>query len=696
MTRRIDLSKVRNIGIMAHIDAGKTTLTERILFYTGRSHKIGEVHDGQAQMDWMKQEQERGITITSAATTCYWNDYRINIIDTPGHVDFTVEVERSLRILDGAIAVFCAVGGVEPQSETVWHQSNKYEVPKIAFINKMDRIGADFFAVIKNMETELGANVIPLQIPIGAEDKFTGLIDLIEMKAYLYDEDSQGKDFRIEEIPSDCLETAKQYRHIMIEKAVANDSEVMGKYLESEEVITMEEIRLAIRKGTIANKIVPVLCGSAFKNKGVQKLLDAISYYLPSPADQPIVKGLDPSDTKKVLERKVADDEPFCGLAFKVQADPHMGKLVYFRIYSGKLEAGSYILNVTKDKKERLSRILRMHANQRENRPVVYAGDIAAAIGLDNTVTGDTLSDIDNPILLEAIEFPAPVVSISIKTENRIDQDKIGKALAKLSEEDPTFLVHSDPETNETIISGMGELHLEIIVDRLKHEFGVEAIVGQPKVAYKETILGSFQEEYKHIKQSGGRGQYGHVVLEVSPAPQGAGFEFKNSITGGKIPREYIPAIEKGVIEAMQKGVYAGYPVVNIKVELLDGSYHEVDSSELAFKLAGSMCFKKAFMASTPVLLEPHMSLEVVTPEEYVGNVVGNICSRRGKVMGIEKKGPQQIITAEVPLADMFGYATTLRSLSSGRAVYSMHFEKYVEVPSTLTEEIIAAKQKKE
>jgi elongation factor G len=439
-----------------------------------------------------------------------------------------------------------------------------------------------------------------------------------------------------------------------------------------------------------------VLCGSAFKNKGVQKLLDAISYYLPSPADQPIVKGLDPSDTKKVLERKVADDEPFCGLAFKVQADPHMGKLVYFRIYSGKLEAGSYILNVTKDKKERLSRILRMHANQRENRPVVYAGDIAAAIGLDNTVTGDTLSDIDNPILLEAIEFPAPVVSISIKTENRIDQDKIGKALAKLSEEDPTFLVHSDPETNETIISGMGELHLEIIVDRLKHEFGVEAIVGQPKVAYKETILGSFQEEYKHIKQSGGRGQYGHVVLEVSPAPQGAGFEFKNSITGGKIPREYIPAIEKGVIEAMQKGVYAGYPVVNIKVELLDGSYHEVDSSELAFKLAGSMCFKKAFMASTPVLLEPHMSLEVVTPEEYVGNVVGNICSRRGKVMGIEKKGPQQIITAEVPLADMFGYATTLRSLSSGRAVYSMHFEKYVEVPSTLTEEIIAAKQKKE
>jgi len=696
VARIIDLAKVRNIGIMAHIDAGKTTLTERILFYTGRSHKIGEVHDGKAQMDWKKQEQERGITITSAATTCYWKDHRINIIDTPGHVDFTVEVERSLRILDGAIAVFCAVGGVEPQSETVWRQSDKYDVPKIAFINKMDRIGANFFGVIENMERELGANVIPLQIPIGSEDDFRGIIDLIEMKAYIYEDESLGKNFHIEDIPESHIEMAKKHHHIMVEKAVELEDALMEKYLESEEAITQDELKLAIRKGTVSNRIVPVLCGSAFRNKGVQRLLEAINLYLPSPLDQPVTKGIDPDDAQKTIERRADDDEPFSALAFKVQTDPHMGKLIYFRVYSGKLEAGSYILNVTKNKKERISRILQMHANQRESRPAIYAGDIAAAIGLDHTVTGDTLSDLDNPVLLEAIEFPAPVVAISIKTETRNDQDRIGKALMKLAEEDPTFSVHTDEETTETIISGMGELHLEVIIDRLKHEFGVEAVVGQPKVAYKETVLGSAREDYKHAKQSGGRGQYGHVVLEISPAPQGSGFEFKNSITGGKIPREYIPAIEKGIIETMRKGVYAGYQVVNIKVELLDGSFHEVDSSELAFKLAASMCFKKAFMKSAPILLEPHMSLEVITPEDYVGSIVGDICSRRGKVLGIERKGPQQIISAETPLSEMFGYATTLRSLSSGRATYSMHFEKYIEVPSALSEKIIEEKQKKE
>ena len=696
MSRQVELKKVRNIGIMAHIDAGKTTLTERILFYTGRSHKIGEVHDGAAQMDWMKQEQERGITITSAATTCHWGDNRINIIDTPGHVDFTVEVERSLRILDGAVAVFCAVGGVEPQSETVWHQSNKYEVPKIAFVNKMDRVGADFFDVVKNIESDLGANVISLQIPVGAEDKFRGIVDLIEMKAYIYDDESLGKNFHIEDIPDDYKEIAKKYHHIMIEKAVELEDSLMEKYLESEDAITSEELISAIRKGTIANEIVPVLCGSAFKNKGVQRLLDAISLYLPAPSDQPSIKGTDPLDPEKAIERFPSDDQPFSALAFKVQTDPHMGKLVYFRVYSGKLDAGSYILNVTKDKKERVGRILQMHANERESRSTIYAGDIAAIIGLDHTATGDTLSSVDKPILLEAIEFPAPVMSISAKPQSRADQDKISKALLKLAEEDPTFIVHTDPETDETIISGMGELHLEIIVDRLKHEFSVEAVVGQPKVAYKETILGTVTQDYKHSKQTGGRGQYGHVVMEISPAKPGEGFEFKNSITGGKIPREYIPAVEKGVIGAMQRGIYAGYPVVDVKVNLIDGSYHDVDSSELAFKLAASGCFKRAFMKGIPVLLEPHMSLEVTTPEEYVGNVVGNICSRRGKVLGIDTKGNQQIIAAEAPLSETFGYATTLRSLSSGRANYSMHFEKYVEVPTAISEKVIEEKKKRE
>ncbi|MBU0878912.1 MAG: elongation factor G [Candidatus Omnitrophica bacterium] len=683
------MEKVRNIGIMAHIDAGKTTLTERILFYTGRSHKLGEVHEGSAQMDWMKQEQERGITITSAATTCYWKEHKINIIDTPGHVDFTVEVERSLRVLDGAVAIFCAVGGVEPQAEAVWRQSDKYKVPKLAFINKMDRVGADFFGVMKGIEAELGANIIPLQIPIGEEEKFRGIIDLMEMKAYVYDDDSLGKNFHVQDIPPEYKKIAQKYHHIMVEKAVELEDSLTEKYLESEDAITQKELMSAIRKGTIANKIVPILCGSAFKNKGVQKFLDAITFYLPSPLDMPAISGVDPKDPEKVIQRLPNNDEPFSALAFKVQADAHMGKLVYFRTYSGTLNAGSYVLNVTKDKKERIGRILQMHANQRQSRPSISAGDIAAAIGLDHTVTGDTLSSLDNPILLEAIEFPAPVISISIKPQSRAESDKLSKGLMRLVEEDPTLIVHNDKETDETIVSGMGELHLEIIIDRLRREFNVGAVVGEPKVAYKETILNSITQEYKHVKQTGGRGQYGHVVLEVLPAACGEGFEYKNCIKGGAIPKEYIPAIEKGIIAVMKKGVYAGYSVVDVKVNLIDGSYHDVDSSEIAFKIAGGECFKKAFMKCVPVLLEPNMSLEITAPEEYVGSIVGHICSKRGKVLGMEAKNNCQIISAEVPLSEMFGYATTLRSLSSGRGTYSMHFEKYTEVPFEIAEKVI-------
>ncbi|MBU0694491.1 MAG: elongation factor G [Candidatus Omnitrophica bacterium] len=683
------MEKVRNIGIMAHIDAGKTTLTERILFYTGRSHKLGEVHEGEAQMDWMKQEQERGITITSAATTCYWKEHKINIIDTPGHVDFTVEVERSLRVLDGAVAIFCAVGGVEPQAEAVWRQSDKYKVPKLAFINKMDRVGADFFGVMKGIEAELGANIIPLQIPIGEEEKFRGIIDLMEMKAYVYDDDSLGKNFHVQDIPPEYKKIAQKYHHIMVEKAVELEDSLTEKYLESEDAITQKELMSAIRKGTIANKIVPILCGSAFKNKGVQKFLDAITFYLPSPLDMPAISGVDPKDPEKVIQRLPNNDEPFSALAFKVQADAHMGKLVYFRTYSGTLNAGSYVLNVTKDKKERIGRILQMHANQRQSRPSISAGDIAAAIGLDHTVTGDTLSSLDNPILLEAIEFPAPVISISIKPQSRAESDKLSKGLMRLVEEDPTLIVHNDKETDETIVSGMGELHLEIIIDRLRREFNVGAVVGEPKVAYKETILNSITQEYKHVKQTGGRGQYGHVVLEVLPAACGEGFEYKNCIKGGAIPKEYIPAIEKGIIAVMKKGVYAGYSVVDVKVNLIDGSYHDVDSSEIAFKIAGGECFKKAFMKCVPVLLEPNMSLEITAPEEYVGSIVGHICSKRGKVLGMEAKNNCQIISAEVPLSEMFGYATTLRSLSSGRGTYSMHFEKYTEVPFEIAEKVI-------
>lgn len=687
------LEKVRNIGIMAHIDAGKTTLTERILFYTGRSHKLGEVHDGKAQMDWMKQEQERGITITAAATTCYWQEYRINIIDTPGHVDFTAEVERSLRVLDGAVAVFCAVGGVQPQSETVWHQSNKYNVPKLAFVNKMDRTGADFFAVLKSIEEDLEGNVVSIEIPLGSEDAFRGIIDLIEMKAYIYDDQTEGKNIVVQEIPQEYQEIAKKYRLLMIEKASSFDEGLMKKYLESIDSITNDELRQVIRKATIANKMIPLLCGSAFKNKGIQKLLDAVAFYLPSPLDLPPVNGHDREDPEKVIQRKPSYLEPFSGLAFKVQADPHMGKLVYVRVYSGVLETGTYILNVTKNKKERVGRIVRMHANQRENIEYAFAGEIVAVIGLGATVTGETLSDPENPVLLEAIDFPTPVVSLSISPKSRADQDKLGRALARLAEEDPTFIVSSDEETKETLLTGMGELHLEIIVDRLKTEFDVEATVGQPKVAYREAILRLAKGEGKYIKQTGGRGQYGHVILEISPTAPGEGFEFKDSIKGGAIPKSFISSIEKGIVEAMQKGVYVGFPVVDVKVNLLDGSYHEVDSSELAFKIAASMGFKDAFLKAEPVLLEPYMSLEVVTPEEHVNGIVGYICSHRGKILNMDTKGKQKIISAEVPLAEMFGYTTAFRSLSSGRANGSMEFKHYAQAPKEVAEKILLEKK---
>ena len=694
-TPKLDLGKVRNIGIMAHIDAGKTTLSERILFYTGRSHKIGEVHEGKATMDWKKQEQERGITITAAATTCYWKEHRINLIDTPGHVDFTAEVERSLRVLDGAVAVFCAVGGVEPQSETVWQQSTKYKVPKIAFVNKMDRVGADFFSVIKGMEERLEGNIIPIQIPIGSEGDFKGVIDLIEKKAYIYEEESQGKDYRTEEIPEGYREQAAKYRHMMLEKIAGLDEALMKKYVEQETSITAEELIRVLRRATIANQAVPVLCGAAFKNKGVQNLLDAVALYLPSPLDLPPVQGNDLKDSEKALQRNPDVKEPFAALAFKVQADPHIGKLVYIRVYSGVLTMGSYILNATKNKKERVGRIVQMHANERENIDYAFVGDIVGVVGLAHTITGDTLCDPDNPLLLEAIEFPVPVVSLSIAPKSRQDQDKLGRGLAKLLEEDPTFNVESDEETKETILTGMGELHLEIIVDRLKEEFGVEAIVGQPKVAYRETILQKASAENKYIKQSGGRGQYGHVVLEILPAKAGEGFEFIDSIKGGAIPRSFIPAVEKGVIEAMQKGVYAGYPVVDVKVNLIDGSFHEVDSSELAFRMAAILGFKEAFLKAQPTLLEPSMSLEVTTPEEHVNSIVGYICSCRGKILNMDTKGKQKIIEAEVPLSEMFGYTTNIRSLSSGRANASMEFDKYVQVPAEICQKVLAEKAKK-
>jgi elongation factor G len=692
-TPKIGLDKVRNIGIMAHIDAGKTTTTERILFYTGRNYKIGEVHDGGATMDWMKQEQERGITITSAATTCFWKGHRINIIDTPGHVDFTVEVERSLRVLDGAVAVFCSVGGVEPQSETVWRQSDKYNVPKVAFINKMDRTGADFFSVLNGIEKDLGANAIALEIPIGSEDKFRGVIDLIEMKAYIYNDESLGKEFSVEAIPPEYAETAAKYRHIMVERAASFEDSLMKKFLEDPNTITQEELYKVIRMGTVANKMVPVICGASFKNKGVQKLLDTVVAFLPSPLDTPPVEGSDIDDSQKKIQVKADTNEPFCGLAFKVQSDQHMGKLVYVRVYSGILSTGTYILNSTKNKRERVSRIVQMHANQRENIDFAFAGDIVAIPGLADTVTGDTVCDPDHPIILEAIQFPTPVVSLSIEPKSRADQDKLGRGLGKLMEEDPTFKVETDEETKEVILTGMGELHLEIIVDRLKTEFGVEAVVGKPKVAYRETITKSAQAENKYIKQSGGRGQYGHVVLDISPNQPGGGLKFIDSIKGGAIPRNFIPAVEKGVIEAMKKGVFAGYPVVDVTVDLVDGSYHEVDSSEIAFRMAAILGFKDAFMKGSPVLLEPSMSLEVSTPEEYLNSCVGYICSHRGKILNIDAKANQKVISAEAPLSEMFGYATNFRSLSSGRANATMEFDKYTQVPGEIAQKIVEEKQ---
>ncbi len=685
---RVPLEKTRNIGIMAHIDAGKTTTTERILYYTGVTYKIGEVHEGTAVMDWMVQEQERGITITSAATTCFWNDHRINIIDTPGHVDFTIEVERSLRVLDGAVAVFDAVAGVEPQSETVWRQANKYGVPRIAFMNKMDRVGADFFMSVKTMVDRLGANPVPIQIPIGAEDKFRGPIDLVRGKAIYFDDETLGAKYVEDEIPQELLPVAREYREKMLEALADVDENIMEKFLGGEE-ITVEEIKRAIRKGTIEMRITPVLCGSAFKNKGVQMLLDAIVDYLPSPLDIPPVKGINPIDGSEI-ERKASPDEPFAALAFKIMTDPYVGQLTFIRVYSGVLSAGSYVYNSTKDSKERIGRLLRMHANKREEIKEVAAGDIAAAVGLKNTLTGDTLCDEKAPIVLEAIEFPEPVISVAIEPKTKADQEKLSQSLAKLAQEDPSFRVSFDEETGQTIISGMGELHLEIIVDRLLREFKVSANVGKPQVAYKETIRTAAKAEGKFVRQSGGRGQYGHVVIEIEPAETGKGFEFVNKIVGGTIPKEYIPAVEKGIKEALDLGVLAGYPVVDVRATLYDGSYHEVDSSEMAFKIAGSMAFKEAAKKARPVLLEPIMSVEVVTPEEYMGDVMGDLNSRRGRIQSMEKRGNSQVIRAEVPLSEMFGYATDLRSKTQGRATYTMQFSRYEEVPKNISDAIIA------
>jgi elongation factor G len=690
--RKYQLDKIRNIGIMAHIDAGKTTLTERILFYTGRSHKIGEVHDGAAVMDWMKQEQERGITITSAATTCNWRKERINIIDTPGHVDFTAEVERSLRVLDGAVSVFCAVGGVEPQAEKVWHLSEKFKVPKLAFINKMDRMGANFSNVVSQMKKQLGAKPILLQIPIGKEDSFKGEIDLIKMKACYYQDELKKENFEIKDIPDALKKEAKEARMHLLEDVASDNNKLMDKYLKSPDSIEEPELKQAIRESVLACRLVPVFCGTALKNKGVQALLDGIVDYLPSPANLPPVEGVLPGDKEARAERKISDDEPFAALAFKVQTDKHIGKLVYIRVYSGVLKQGTYIYNVTKSKKERVSRILQMHANQREARQAVFTGDIAALVGLGDTLTGDTLTNLEDPIILESIEFSEPVVSISVKPQSRSDQDKLSKALAKFSNEDPTFKASSNRETSETILSGMGELHLDIIVNRLKEEFGVEVEVGEPKVAYRETISSETKQEYKHVKQSGGRGQYAHVVLGLSPNEKGKGFDFTNSIKGGAIPAGFIPAVEKGIVEALSEGVYAGYPVIDVKVNLADGSFHEVDSSEMAFKIAARQCFKKAFMNCKPSLLEPIMDLEVITPEEYVSNIVSYISSKRGNVLGIEPKGKQKMVQSEVPLSEMFGYVTDLRSLTNGRSNCSMQLKKYAPVPEKIARKIIEEK----
>jgi elongation factor G len=688
MPRQHALDRYRNIGIMAHIDAGKTTLTERILFYTGRIHRTGEVHEGGATMDWMEQERERGITITSAATTCMWRDHRINIIDTPGHVDFTVEVERSLRVLDGAVAVFCAVGGVEPQSETVWRQADKYSVPRIAFVNKMDRVGADFENVVAMMKERLGAKPVPIHIPMFVGESFQGTIDLVDMKAITYDEGSQGTTIIVGDIPRDLAETAAAARHHLLEAIAEYDEQLLDDYLH-ERPYTSEDLRRALRKGTLGGHVNPVLCGSAFKNKGVQRLLDAVVDFLPSPSDMPPVKGTDLQDFHH-FERKATDQEHFAALAFKIMTDPHTGKLTFFRVYSGTLRTGDQVLNAATGRKERIGRLVQMHANKREEISEVYAGDIAAAIGLKQVTTGTTLSDPDHAIVLEAMRFPEPVVDVAIEPKTKADEEKLATALQRLSEEDPTFRVHTDEETAQTIISGMGELHLEIIVDRMKREFKVEANVGKPQVAYRETISQPAEQRHRFVRQTGGKGMFADVELKVEPQPAGVGFEFVNDIVGGTIPKEYIPAVEKGIEEAMKTGVVAGYPMVDVKVTVFDGSYHEVDSSEMAFKIAGSMAFKEACQKAKPRLLEPVMDVEVVVPEEYMGDIIGDLSSRRGRIGGMFQRGSARVIAASVPLAEMFGYATRMRSISQGRAVYSMQFSRYETLPAAVAEEIVA------
>lgn len=690
MARKVSLDMTRNIGIMAHIDAGKTTTTERILFYTGISHKLGETHDGAATMDWMVQEQERGITITSAATTCFWKDHRINIIDTPGHVDFTVEVERSLRVLDGSVTVLCAKGGVEPQSETVWRQADKYGVPRMAYVNKMDIMGADFYNVVNMMRERLKCNAVPIQLPIGVEETFRGIIDLVEMKAYVYYDDL-GKDIRVEEIPEDMQELAEKYHSELIESIADQDESIMEKYLEGEE-ISIQEIKNCIRKATINNAVVPVTCGTSYKNKGVQKLLDAIVEYMPSPKDVPAIKGTNP-DTGEEIEKISSDEEPFAALAFKIAADPFVGKLCFFRVYSGNIAAGSTVYNSTKDNNERLGRLLQMHSNHRQDIDRVYAGDIAAAVGLKNTTTGDTLCDEKHPVILESMEFPEPVIRVAIEPKTKAGQEKMGIGLAKLAEEDPTFKAYTDEETGQTIIAGMGELHLEIIVDRLLREFKVEANVGKPQVSYKETIRKSADVEEKYARQSGGRGQYGHVKIKIEPNPT-KGYEFVNEIVGGAIPKEYIPAVDNGIQGAMLSGVLASYNVVDVKVTLYDGSFHEVDSSEMAFKIAGSMAFKSAMRKADPVLLEPIMKVCVTVPEEYMGDVIGDINSRRGMIQGMEAVTGAQRINALVPLSEMFGYATDMRSKTQGRGQYTMEPSHYAEVPKSVSEKIIESRKK--
>lgn len=693
MPRQFPLELTRNIGIMAHIDAGKTTTTERILFYTGRNYKIGEVHEGAATMDWMEQEQERGITITSAATTAQWEGHRINIIDTPGHVDFTVEVERSLRVLDGSVTVFCAKGGVEPQSETVWRQADRYRVPRMAYVNKMDIMGADFDRVVDMMKERLKCNAVPIQLPIGAEDTFKGVVDLVEMKAYVY-YDELGKDVREEEIPADLQAKAVEYRAAMVEHVAELDEELMMKYLEGEE-LTIEEIKKGIRTATIANHMIPVVCGSSHKNKGVQKLLDAVIAYMPSPLDIPPINGINP-DTEEEDHRPASDEAPFAALAFKIMTDPFVGRLSFFRVYSGTIDAGSFVLNSTKGNRERMGRIVQMHANHREDLTKCYSGDIAAAVGLKNTTTGDTLCDEDHPIILESMEFPDPVIRVAIEPKTKVAQEKMGIALSKLAEEDPTFKTYTDEETGQTIIAGMGELHLEIIVDRLLREFKVEANVGKPQVSYKETIRKSATVDEKYARQSGGKGQYGHVKIIVEPNETGKGYEFINKVVGGNIPKEYIPAVDQGIQGAMQAGVLAGYNVVDVKVTLFDGSYHEVDSSEMAFKIAGSMAFKNGMRKSDPVLLEPVMKVVVTVPEEYMGDVIGDLNSRRGQILGMDDLAGARQINASVPLSEMFGYSTDLRSRTQGRGQYSMEPSHYCEVPKSIAEKIMSARVKQD